>query len=237
MSFDRVASIENAVESSGVALEQELLGGMDSGKYEKLAIEALAREEIKAEGLHLSLREIGARSRAKYEELNSKAASEFLKNRHNPILSPEEMFDLVKRSQSNRPDRPFIADMKKALAARLKIDNKDVKFSSALGTNADYCGVDGIFTVVRQGHTFDIAVDITKKTKEEKSLDISQKIARGGKCLGDAIFSFSEREDDYVPDRDADLIPVFVKEVIDVIRRQINEYNSKIIKVINKKSS
>ncbi|PIT94504.1 hypothetical protein COT98_03235 [Candidatus Falkowbacteria bacterium CG10_big_fil_rev_8_21_14_0_10_39_9] len=228
MGFGRFASIETAVEQSGVALERELLGEMDERKYQELATEALAREAIKAEGLHLSLKEIKARSRAKYEEINDKAASEFLQNKHNPILSPAEMFDCVKKSQPGGPDRPFIADMKKALVARLKVEDKDVKFSSALGSNADYCGVDGIFTVVRQGHTFDIAIDITKKTKEEKNLDISQKMARGGKYLGDAIFSFSNREDDYVPERDADLIPVFVKEIIDVMRRQISEHNAKI---------
>ncbi len=228
MGFENNFFNNRGEEKSGVALEQEFFGGIDQGLYKKLAIEALAGERLKEKGMRLAIKDIKSRNMEMYNGLIEEARLEYLRNIRNPILTKEGMFEIVKRSQSGRPSTPFISDMKKSLAARLKLEPKAVNFYSALGTNADYCGVDGIFSINLQGYNFDIAVDITKESTETKMANAQEKMARGGKYFGDVVFSLSNHEDDYNPERDAELIPKFTKDLVENLKEQVNEFNNRI---------
>jgi hypothetical protein len=229
--FDRASSfkIERPEEQSGAILEQNLLGKPDLGRYKDLVVESLISENLKNRRLNLTAKDIKARNKAEYQELEDVARLEYLKNIRNPILGKKEMFDIIKRSQINQPERPFVTDMKNILVQRLRLESKDIEFYSALGTNADYCGVDGIFTIHRQGHTFDVAVDLTKKPIEEKELDIREKRAAGGKYFSDVIFSFNNNfENNYSPERDAELLDGFKNEIVNHLKKEIREHNEEV---------
>ncbi|MEI7620607.1 MAG: hypothetical protein WCJ57_03505 [Candidatus Falkowbacteria bacterium] len=225
MGFERSSFIPNAEEQSGIALEKELFGGINLSRYQELATDALVTEKLKAQGKSLTVEDIKKRNKEMYDDLKKGANLEYLRNTHNPILSKDEMFDIIKRSQVNQAPRPFIADMKKAFAERVGVEDEAVNFYSALGTNADYCGVDGIFSINIQGYNFDIAVDLTKKSEDEKNLDIHNKINRGGKYFGDVILSFSNHDDDYSRERDADLLPGFAEQLFEHLKFLVNKHN------------
>lgn len=227
MGFERSSFIPNVEEQSGIALEKELLGGLDLSRYKELATDSLITEKLREQGKSLTVQDIKKRSKDMYNDLKKDANLEFLRNVRNPILSKDEMFNIIKRSQINQAPRPFIADMKKAFVARVGFDNSAVSFYSALGTNADYCGVDGIFSINIQGYNFDIAIDLTKKSETEKNIDIHKKINRGGKYFGDVILSFSNH-DDYSRERDADLLPKFTEQLFEHLKYLINEHNKRI---------
>lgn len=219
MSFENnYSSGSKFEEASGVALEKEIFGDINLDLYKELVVKLLATKELEKVSHNLKLKDIKFRNRELYNSVTEKARSEYLHNLRNPVLDEAVLFEIIKQCQPGRKPSLFIVDLKKSLAEKLGVEVGAISFYSSLGTNADFCGVDGIFTINTKSGSFDVSVDITLKSEAQKSLEIKEKIAGGGKYWGNVILSFDGHEANYSPERDADLLTKFTNK--------INEYLS-----------
>jgi hypothetical protein len=253
--FVSESSLRQGKEQMGKALEKECLEEVNARAYVNEVTEYL-RDEFWKKKLGNDYRQKRRRLLTGlsdvYNSIKTEAEdyakgivdSRVRKDRHRAILTEDELYTVIERSQPfNNPAHPniqFAKDLqatisKKVEAQKLPVDYKNIEYYTAVNSNLDAFGIDAFLKFkytdkAGKSQICRVAFDLTADTVEGKNQKIQEKIAAGGRYLADTILYLTGQED-YVSSRDQGKTEEFSNQVISILKNKINQVN-KLIKEV-----